>query len=295
MSHTKAPGTPAQPPPGTSSAPSSSVPDLSARGAELLAGTVGLRCQNSPYDVKSVQRLLNLNDERFGLTAPLYCDGVIGKKTVGAIRAFQKAVLSAADPDGIVRPGDTTLLALCSALPDGINEPLLALVYINASEEPVKFLTPAIIDCMTRYDINTPLQQAHFLAQIGHESGEMRYREELASGTAYENRRDLGNTQPGDGPRDKGRGLIQLTGRANYAEYARTGRLDIDVVADHDQVATNDQLCVDVAGWFWDRRGLNALADHDDLKTITRRINGGLNSLDDRRRLLLRAKTLVRV
>lgn len=295
MSLTKAPGIPTQPAPGTSSATSSSVPDLSARGAKLLAGTVGLRCQNFTYDVESVQRLLNLNDERFGLTEPLYCDGVIGKKTVGAIRAFQKAVVSAADPEGIVRPGDATLLALCSAIPEGISEPLLTLAYLNAAEETLKALSPGIIDCMTRYDINTPLRQAHFLAQIGHESGELRYRQELASGAAYENNRKLGNTQPGDGSRYKGRGLIQLTGRANYTEYTRTGRLDMDVVADPDQVATNEQLCVDVAGWFWDRHGLNAIADRDDLETITRKINGGLNGLDDRRQLLLRAKTLVGV
>ena len=269
ISITKTPGIPTQPTPGTSPATSSSVPDLSARGVKLLAGTVGLRCRNFTYDVDSVQRLLNLNDERFGLTEPLFCDGVIGKKTVDAIRAFQEAVLSAADPEGIVRPGDATLLALCSALPEGISEPLLTLAYLNAVEETLEAMSPGILDCMTRYDINTPLRQAHFLAQIGHESGELRYRQELASGAAYENRRDLGNT--------------------------RTGGLDVDVVADPDQVATNDQLCADVAGWFWDRHGLNPIADRDDLETITRKINGGLNGLDDRRRLLLRAKTLVGV
>lgn len=69
--------------------------------------------------------------------------------------------------------------------------------------------------------------------------------------------------------------------------------MDVDVVADPNQVATNDQLCVDVAGWFWDLHGLNVIADRNDLETITRRINGGLNGLDDRPRLLLRAKMLV--
>lgn len=271
------------------------LPDLSVRGAKLLADAVGLRCRNFTYDVESVQRLLNLNDQRIGLAEPLSCDGVIGKKTLSAIRAFQEVVLSAAAPEGIVRPGDATLLALCSALPEGISEPLLSLTYLNAAEETVKALSPGILDCMTRYGINTPLRQAHFLAQIGHESGELRYRQELASGAAYENRRDLGNTRTGDGPRYKGRGLIQLTGRANYSEYTRTGKLDVDVVADPGQVATNDQLCVDVAGWFWERHGLNAVADRDDIETITRRINGGLNGLDNRRLLLLRAKTLVGV
>ena len=115
----------------------------------------------------------------------------------------------------------------------------------------------------------------------------------MASGAAYENRRDLGNIEPGDGTRYKGRGLIQLTGRANYAEYDRTGGLKRDIETDPGQVATDDGLCVDVAGWYWDRKGLNALADRDDLETVTRRINGGLNGLDDRRRLLLRAKTVL--
>jgi hypothetical protein len=164
---------------GAPSGTSSAVPDLSARGAKLLAGAVGLRCRNFTDDVESVQRLLNLNVARFGLAGPLCCDGVIGKKTVDAIRAFQRAVLPAADPEGVVRPGDATLLSLCSALPGGISEPLLALVCLNAAEETLKALSPGIIDCMTRYDINTPLRQAHFLAQIGHESGEMRYRRRL--------------------------------------------------------------------------------------------------------------------
>ena len=139
---------------------------------------------------------------------------------MGAICAFQEKVLAASAPEGAVRPGDATLLSLCSAVPKGVNEALLSLVFLNAAEEPLNSLTPAISGTMTRYDINTPLRQVHFLAQIGHESGELRFREEVASGVAYENRRDLGNTQPGDGPRYKGRGLIQLTGRANYAEYA---------------------------------------------------------------------------
>ena len=259
----------------------------------MLTDPVGTKCRNSTHDVKSIQKLLNLNINRLSPLVPLKCDGIIGQKTIDAVLAFQKKVLSVAEPDGTVRPGDKTLLELCSVLPGGFNEAVLGILYLNAADEAVNSFITAIAETMTKYNINTPLRQAHFLAQIGHESGELRFREELASGIAYENRRDLGNIEPGDGTRYKGRGLIQLTGRANYAEYARTGGLKRDIEADPGQVATDDGLCVDVAGWYWDKKGLNALADRDDLETVTRRINGGLNGLDDRRRLLLRAKTLL--
>ena len=120
---------------------------------------------------------------------------------------------------------------------------------------------------------------------------------ELASGKAYEGRKDLGNTQSGDGMRYKGRGLIQLTGRANYTECQKTSslvaELNVDVVLNPDLIAKDDQLCADVASWFWDRRELNSLADRDNLDAITQRIYGGLNGLSDRRRLLIRSKTLL--
>lgn len=141
--------------------------------------------------------------------------------------------------------------------------------------------------------INTPLRVAHFLAQIGHESGHLRHNEELASGAAYEGRADLGNVFPGDGVKFKGRGLIQLTGRANYESYgAAIGR---DLLADPTPVATDPALAVDVACWFWERRGLNGLADRDRLEDITRRVNGGLNGLIDRRTILARAKVVLRI
>ena len=285
------------PSPSIPATPSGIVPPAqtggSTRGARLLAGDVGVQCQNLPYDVESVQRLINLHAERISLPEPLKCDGKCGNITLSALMEFQKAVLSHPEASGKISPGDSTLLALCTALPKSLNETLMSVLYLNAAEQAVRTLTPIILDTMARYDINTPLRQAHFLAQVGHESGELVYRKELASGTAYENRRDLGNTQPGDGPHYKGRGLIQLTGRANYAEYTRTGGFKVDVLDDPERLATDDQLCVDVAGWFWDRHGLNTFADRDQLETVTRRVNGGLKGLDNRRRLLSRAKSLL--
>ncbi|MGH8638602.1 MAG: glycoside hydrolase family 19 protein, partial [Burkholderiales bacterium] len=100
--------------------------------------------------------------------------------------------------------------------------------------------------------------------------------------------RDLGNTIPGDGKLFKGRGLIQLTGRANYAQYGKD--CGIDCVADPGRVASDPFVAVDVACWYWNMRQINRLADADDAKAVTKAINGGYNGLDDRMEYLARAK-----
>ena len=145
---------------------------------------------------------------------------------------------------------------------------------------------PMLNDTMTRYEINTPLRQAHFLAQVLHESGALLYTRELATGSAYEGRKDLGNTQVGDGAKFKGRGFIQLTGRANYIAYGKY--IGKDLTIDPELVAT--VYPADVAGWFWKTRNLSALADKDDFVGITKRVNGGTNGIDDRKAYLDRAK-----
>lgn len=153
---------------------------------------------------------------------------------------------------------------------------------------------PALLETAIKYGINTPLRLAHFLAQIGHESGSLKYTEELASGAAYEGRKDLGNTQPGDGRRYKGRGLIQITGRYNYSRYGK-------VVPPADLVNRPERLAempysVDSAGWFWVKgtsQDLNRIADKDNVLLITKLINGGHNGLSDRKRRLLRAKRAI--
>lgn len=165
-------------------------------------------------------------------------------------------------------------------------------VFPDASAADIAALGPALLGTMRKYGINTPLRQAHFLAQVGHESGQLRYREELASGDAYDTRTDLGNTpaRDGDGRKYKGRGLIQLTGKANYIAYDKHLGLGGILVSSPGRVATDPVLCCDVAGWFWSSRGLNLYADQDQLSAVTRRINGGLNGLADRERLLKAAK-----
>lgn len=155
---------------------------------------------------------------------------------------------------------------------------------------------PHVFDTLVNYEINTPLRIAHFLGQLGHESGRGRYTEELASGRAYEGRRDLGNTQRGDGVKFKGRGLIQLTGRANVTRYAQYKRMP--ELIDDPRPLAEQPLAADSAGWFWrfgtgSRVDLSRVADRDDLMTITRLINGGTNGLADRRELTNIAKAVI--
>ena len=145
---------------------------------------------------------------------------------------------------------------------------------------------------MQEYHINSPLRQAAFIAQIAHESGELRYVKEIASGAAYEGRKDLGNTQPGDGMRYKGRGLIQITGRNNYAECGKA--LGVDLITNPELLETNDLACRSAA-WFWASHGLNDLADKGDFDRITKRINGGLNGYQERLVYHARAKTALGV
>jgi putative chitinase len=153
-------------------------------------------------------------------------------------------------------------------------------------------LAPQLNYTLIEYDIVTPLRQAHFLAQIAHESDYFRALEEYASGADYEWRSDLGNVYPGDGVRFKGRGLIQITGRKNYQECGRA--LGIDLIANPVRLEDPDLACRS-AGWYWSSRQLNALADRDEVETITEIINGGWNGLSDRKQLLSRAKQALSV
>jgi predicted chitinase len=122
----------------------------------------------------------------------------------------------------------------------------------TALQKPTKNPPNDVIQAMKIYGIKTPLEKAHFLAQISHESAQFRYREEIASGAAYEGRADLGNTQPGDGKRYKGRGYMQLTGRDNYKEYnnyLKSRGITDDVLKNPSLVAT--KYAADVSAWYW--------------------------------------------
>ena len=134
--------------------------------------------------------------------------------------------------------------------------------------------------CLEKYEITTAPRIRHFLSQTAHESGGGRYKKELASGEAYNGRDDLGNTSPGDGPKYKGAGYIQLTGKYNYsrlAEYLNDPR----VMEGVEYVAEN--LPFTSAGYWWEDNKMNELIDSGaDVLAVTRRVNGGTNGLADR-------------
>lgn len=139
------------------------------------------------------------------------------------------------------------------------------------------------------YDINSPKRLAAFLAQIGHESGRLRYVREIwgptPSQARYEGRAALGNRQPGDGKRFMGRGLIQITGRFNYRVLSsglKLVRKDAPDFELHPELLEQPEWAALSAAWYWHSRNLSKLADAGQFETITRHINGGLNGQDDR-------------
>lgn len=156
-----------------------------------------------------------------------------------------------------------------------------------AQAQIVGALSPVFASTLNAYNINTRLRIAHFMGQVTHECAGFRTTEEFASGAAYEGRRDLGNVQPGDGKRYKGRGLIQLTGRANYREIG--GKLNLPL-EDNPELAAEPVTSLKIACEYWKSRDINAAADRDDLIKATKLVNGGLNGLEDRKKYLQRAK-----
>ena len=152
-----------------------------------------------------------------------------------------------------------------------------------------------------KFKIDTPLRIAHFLAQVGTESGSLRYVRELG-GSSYFKKYDtgklaiaLGNTPEADGDGEvyKGRGLIQLTGKANYAAFSKwyfgPGPYEKMFVT-HPELVENPTQAVASAVWFWTKNNLNVLADKDDILAVTRRVNGGTNGFADRKNRLDIAK-----
>ncbi|MEP7342306.1 MAG: glycoside hydrolase family 19 protein [Acidobacteriota bacterium] len=181
-------------------------------------------------------------------------------------------------------------------LTDGQLQQIMPTLSAAKREQYLPFLNAI----MPMYEIDSPLRVAAFLAQIAHESGELKFWEEIWGPTAAQKRYEppsdlakrLGNTQPGDGKRYKGRGPIQITGRFNYRKYG--GLLGVDLEGNPDMAATT-QIGLQVAGEYWKTNGLNELADIPDFTTITKRINGGLNGLASRQKYYERAKQAIGV
>lgn len=155
----------------------------------------------------------------------------------------------------------------------------------------IPFLTAA----MAEYEIKTPLRAAAFLAQLAHESVELRFMQELWGPTPQQKKyeppsdlaKTLGNTESGDGYRYRGRGPIQITGRDNYKKYGEL--LGVDLVANPD-LAAKPEYGFQLAALYWKTKGLNELADAQDFRQITLRINGGYNGLIHRLEYYEKAK-----
>jgi len=256
----------------------------------MLSASIGTGLANKFTDVRSIQLLLELAARGNPALTAVDADGYWGTQTRNALMDFQRVVMKMTTPTGVVAPADATEAALAAAIPAGVLPEKVHGAVVNAEPTDVTVYFSPLQTTFAKYQIGSSLRIAHFLAQVGQESGDLRYHEEIASGQAYEGRADLGNTQHGDGPRFKGRGLIQLTGRANYQAYGNFIGIDLTQGGNWEKVAEDPLLAADVAGWFWDRHGLNALADRDDVIQITRRINGGETGLDARTARLQRAK-----
>lgn len=179
-----------------------------------------------------------------------------------------------------------TVLQLQQILPDARSQ---AGVFISALN--------GAMDC---HSINTPKRRAAFLAQVGHESGQLQYVRELGS-DRYLSKYDtgllaarLGNTAAldGDGQKYRGRGLIQITGRHNYQQCS-VGVFGDERLLELPELLEQPRWAAESAAWFWAQNGLNELADRDQFNSITRRINGGLNGLQDRLQLWARARAVL--
>ncbi|PKA71502.1 putative chitinase [Pseudomonas baetica] len=180
-----------------------------------------------------------------------------------------------------------------------ITENNLLNIMPNARSQAGVFVS-ALNSAMANHRIDTPKRVAAFLAQIGHESGQLQYVRELGN-NQYLSKYDtgtlalrLGNTPEadGDGQKYRGRGLIQITGRANYRQCS-LGLFGDERLLSLPELLEQPQWAAESAAWFWEKNGLNELADRDQFTTITRRINGGLNGLQDRLEIWARARAVL--
>jgi putative chitinase len=224
-----------------------------------------LKIGSTGEDVKKLQ-------EKLGVDAGSAA-GTFGPKTEAAVKTWQKA--NGLLDDGIVGP-KTWELMFPLVIPES---PFKLKNLVGHIPGDVIVQIP---DTAAKFNITNTLRLTHFLAQCAHESGNWRYRTELASGAAYEGRKDLGNTQAGDGVKFKGRGYIQLTGRANYKSFSNF--VGVDCVANPELVATTYPMMS--AAFFFNSNNLWTICDRgatDDIITlVTRRVNGGTNGLADR-------------
>lgn len=166
----------------------------------------------------------------------------------------------------------------------------LRFIYPDCPSPRIDVFLPLLNETLEKYQIDSAQRIRMFLAQVGHESAQLRYTEEIASGVAYEGRKDLGNVSPGDGVKYKGRGLIQLTGKSNYVLCGLA--LDLPLIEQPQLLAQYKEACLS-AGWFWENKNLNSLCDLGLFEQLTKRINGGLNGYPNRYKLYQRALQVI--
>ncbi|MBF6172563.1 glycoside hydrolase family 19 protein [Nocardia blacklockiae] len=176
--------------------------------------------------------------------------------------------------------------------PGGIEAGQLVAIMPDLLPELAHEYLPALNAAMREGDITTAPRQAAFLAQLAHESCQLRYFEELGDDDYFgqydpgQSNTAAGNTEPGDGPRYHGRGPIQLTGRANYREAGAALGLDLE---GNPEIAAQPDVGFRVAQWYWTSRDINALADVGDFAAVTRAVNGGYHGLEAREEYYARA------
>ncbi len=239
------------------------------------------------YSIKSGDTLSGIS-KRFGITLEEVLAVNPAITNPNLIKVGEKIKI----PDNAANLNTTHTASTPSAAPlaSSCSPEALKKIVSKLSADKAAQLAVAINQAMQEAEINTMQRQAAFIAQIAHETGGFKWFRELGNDQyfeKYDGREDLGNTEPDDGPRFRGRGFIQITGRNNYEKAGQA--LGLDLIDNPEQAESMD-VGARIAAWYWRTRNLNYFADKDDFITITRRINGGVNGLEDREAYWEKAK-----
>jgi len=235
--------------------------------------TTNIRDLKDKDQIKDIQSKLNTLGENLDV------DGIVGPKTIEAWKNFKKREYLL-DEELV---GSGSLRILNERTVNIQDKVLIRVDQVKAvwGRTPSANLFRDLVSCLNTYQINTKPRICHFLAQTGHESAGGYWLLELASGTAYEGRRDLGNTQKGDGVKFKGAGVLQCTGRNNYQKLAN--KVNDPKVMELGAKYVAEKYPVTSAGVWWEDNRMNQFIDGGaTVEQVSRRVNGGTNGLQDR-------------